>query len=180
MEPITSYIKHFNNFPAEYLREILHYDPETGVFTWRAGRGRVKDGAVAGSILPRREGKGGPTSLVGVRGRKYPAHRLAWVYMTGSWPPLEIDHIDTDSLNNRWDNLRLATTQQNGANRGPQKNNSSGFKGVCWNKANKAWRATTRYNGVKIQIGDFKTPEAAYAAYCAKFIELHGEFARVA
>jgi hypothetical protein len=89
-----------------------------------------------------------------------------------------VDHIDGDGLNNRRSNLRFATTAQNSANRGKQKNNTSGFKGVRWHKRDKRWRAVIGINGKTKQIGSFKTPEAAYDAYCAAARELHGVFAR--
>jgi len=178
-QPLTSCIKHVNHFSAEYLREILQYDPVSGVFTWKiGGRGGVRAGAIAGKIRPARPG-GGPTRAIGINGKVYQAHRLAWIYMTGEWPRLGVDHINTDSLDNKWNNLRLATTQQNGANRGLPQNNTSGFKGVHWNESNKAWKAQIKHNGVRIHLGYFTDPELAHAAYCAKARELFGEFARV-
>ena len=165
-----------NHLTLDLLREILHYDPETGVFTWKVRRGnRAIPGAQAGSKSTNK-----PKQRLSIRinGKSYFNHRLAWLYMTGEWPALEIDHIDTDSLNNRWNNLRLATTSQNQANRGPQKNNKSGFKGVYWHPSHAAWRAAVRFKGRKIILGEFRTPEDAHAAYCTKVAELYGEFAR--
>jgi hypothetical protein len=89
-----------------------------------------------------------------------------------------IDHIDGDGLNNRRANLRLCTTSQNGANRGKQSNNTSGFKGVSWHKASNRWRATINVNGKHKHIGNFETPEAAYKAYCEAAAYYFGEFAK--
>jgi hypothetical protein len=93
---------------------------------------------------------------------------------------METDHIDGDGLNNRRSNLRIATTSENQRNRGLSANNTSGFKGVSWQKRTKKWRAEIRSNGVYWWLGDFDTPEAAHAAYVAASERLHGEFGRVA
>ena len=115
-----------------YLRSIISYDPATGHLTWlvkRNSRGQVVNpGKFAGSY--------GLRSRVEVRidGKLYLAHRLAWFLVTGSWPESDIDHIDRDSSNNRWNNLRLATMTQNHGNRIYNKNNKLKVKGVCQTK----------------------------------------------
>lgn len=96
---------------AEKLRHILHYDPETGVFTWMVSpRRRTKVGDEAGN----RDYHG----YVNIthEGTRYRAHRLAWLYMTGEWPADLVDHKDQNRSNNRWLNLRPATKAQNGQN----------------------------------------------------------------
>ncbi len=93
---------------------------------------------------------------------------------------METDHINGDGLDNRRVNLRIATTSQNQANTGAPTTNTSGFKGVSRLKRDEKWRAQIRSNGVKMWLGDFDTPEAAYAAYVAASEKLHGEFGRVA
>lgn len=90
-----------------------------------------------------------------------------------------IDHIDGNSLNNRRSNLRLATRQENNRNRKKSKNNTSGYKGVCFDKYKKKWVATIGVDGKVIWLGRFKTPELAYEAYCEAAIKYHGEFARL-
>lgn len=148
---------------AEKLRALLNYDQETGVFTWR------KDSSVAGA--PRDE-RG--YIRIGVLGKRWHAHRLAFVWMTGSCPSY-VDHIDGNMGNNAWANLRAATKSQNGMNRGANKNNSTGFKGVYF-QAN-GYTAEVRKDGVKYYLGRFKSAvEAAKAAERARD-ELHGEFA---
>lgn len=106
------------------------------------------------------------------------AHQLAWLYVNGTWPPSQIDHIDGDGLNNKIENLRLANSAQNNSNR--SFNGAVGFKGVYWNKSGKAYRAQIQINGRRIYLGSFATPEEAHEAYVKAAKELHGEFARAA
>jgi hypothetical protein len=161
---------------ADELREIIDYDPESGEFTHRIGRkGRgTKAGAPAGRI-------GGDGYLrLGLRGRRYRANRLAWLYMTGEWPDRIIDHANGDPMDNRFSNLRLATSSQNGANGRKPSHNSSGFKGVNWHAKAGKWRAYIKDKGKPIHIGYFTSAEAAHAAYLEKAREIFGEFARAA
>ena len=90
----------------------------------------------------------------------------------------EVDHIDGDRLNNRRNNLRLATHAQNMANRKLQKNNKSNFRGVSFHKGSQKWRAEIQKEGTKTNLGYFNTPEEAYAAYLEASNRLFGEFAR--
>src|SRR5665213_3102737 len=97
------------------LKKLLHYDPLTGMFTWRITHGRHdrwKAGARAGNLH-----KSDRRWLIRIEGIRYKAHRLAWLYMTGRWPRDQIDHKDTDSSNNVFTNLREATNAQNQQNR---------------------------------------------------------------
>jgi hypothetical protein len=93
--------------------------------------------------------------------------------------PLKVDHIDGNKANNQRSNLRVCTHAQNLWNKPKSKKNTSGFKGVQKMKDCKNWRAIIRANGKTIHIGMFPTPEEAYAAYCKKAREIHGEFANV-
>lgn len=161
---------------AARLREVLDYNPKTGVFRWKVDRngGQFPAGSVAGGIdeLGYRRIK--------IDGKRYKAHRLAWLYMTGDWPPNDIDHKNRQPGDNRWKNLRSATESQNLANRPKPRNNSSGFKGVIWfgRGLSKPWLAQTNHHGRHIHIGMFATAEDAHKAYCRVFRKLHGEFAR--
>lgn len=101
-------------------------------------------------------------------------HRL----IAGTPKGLETDHINGDGLDNRRANLRHATTSQNQQNRGAQANNTSGFKGVSWSKADRKWRARINGGGKQSHLGMFDSAEAAYAAYCEAASSMHGEFAR--
>jgi HNH endonuclease len=156
---------------AERLRELLHYDPATGVFTWRVtNSNRAPAGHVAGS--PNKRGY----IAIGIAGKTYYAHRLAWLYMTGSWPEDDVDHRDLDKSNNRWSNLRPATRSQQIANTKARKTNRCGLKGVCERRGR--YMATITKNGEQYYIGDFPSPEMAAAAYEAKAKALFGEYAR--
>lgn len=88
---------------------------------------------------------------------------------------LHAEHENRDTLDNRDENLRVATRSQNQCNRGPQRNNTSGFKGVSRNHNN--WRADIRKDRELVYLGTFSTPQEAYAVYCAAAKQLHGEFA---
>jgi hypothetical protein len=106
------------------------------------------------------------------------AHRLAYLYMTGEWPPAGIDHRDTNRSNNRWNNLRAATQLQNSTNSSIRIDNTSGYKGVYWHIGARKWRAQIVSKGKIHLLGYFSTPQAAHRAYCEAAIRLHGEFAR--
>jgi len=84
--------------------------------------------------------------------------------MTGEWPEKQIDHIDGNPLNNKWDNLRDVTSQENGRNKRILKNNTSGFTGVCWDDVNKKWRAFIRVDRKTIHIGRFTNIQQAIDA----------------
>jgi hypothetical protein len=164
---------------AERLRQLLSYDSETGEFTRLVSAGsNAKVGSVAGSIRPHLGGY--KCYIIGVDGRKYQAHRLAWLYVHGSWPRDLIDHIDGNSLNNRISNLREATRSENSRNRGATVKNQSGFKGVSWEKHLKKWRAKINVHGKRKHLGLFDSAELAHAAYCEAATQIHGEFARFA
>ena len=104
----------------------LNYDPDTGVFVWKAAFGKAKIGAVAGT--PSAKGY----LVIGVQGRRFLAHRLAWMFVFGAMPNGQLDHIDGNPANNRIANLREATNSQNHGNRGPSRASTSGVKGVYW------------------------------------------------
>lgn len=159
---------------AKRLREVVSYDPETGHFTWLVSRPRARIGGRAGGLGP---GCGGYWCIT-IDRRRYVAHRLAWLYMTGAWPRTEmIDHINRDRSDNRFANLREATRGQNQVNSGKPSNNSSGFKGV--RRRYGRWFAQIKKSGKHYHLGYFSTPEEAHRAYCTAAIKLHGEFARL-
>lgn len=140
----------------EKLKQRLRYDPITGIFHHLTNTGRAKIGAEAGV----RHNKHGHLRIK-VDGKGYLAHRAAWLYMTGEWPPGRIDHKDKDPANNAWDNFRIATHAQNIGNSRMRKDNTSGFKGVSWSSERRKW--VTHCGGK--YIGVFETPEEASAAY---------------
>lgn len=165
---------------AEYVRSILDYDPETGIFRWRfrATHPPKWNGKWAGKIAGtlKIEKSGYKRTRIAIDKAIYSAHILAWVYVTGVWPELEIDHKDGDSLNNKFINLIQATRQQNSCNRGKPANNTSGYKGVSWHSKRRCWQAYIMLNFKHIYIGSFKTKEEAYKAYCERGRLLHGQF----
>ena len=123
------------------LKELLHYCPETGVFTWKIKRhNKVKIGDVAGSI----DSKG--YWSIGIDNKRYRVHRLAILYVNGCFPKHVTDHKDRNKLNNRYDNLRAISNQHNLHNSGNCINNSSGVKGVSWNKTCQKWVAQIKIN----------------------------------
>lgn len=153
---------------AERLREALHYDHETGVFTWRSRTSnRVKIGDIAGAI----DLNG--YRLIGVDGRLYKAHRLAWLYVYGRWPVKQIDHINGVCDDNRIENLREATDAENMQNQGIRANNRSGFPGVSWASQRGKWQATIQVNGKTRALGRFAAAEDVYAAYLKAKAEHH-------
>jgi hypothetical protein len=159
----------------ERLREVLHYDPDTGEWTWRktTRNGHRKPGDRAGWRNP----AGYLVMWIDRHQRK--GHRLAFLYMTGRWPRFGVDHRDGNPSNDRWQNLRDASQSQNCLNRKRNCNNTSGFKGVRWSKDRRKWVAYIRLHGRRYHLGYFDTPEAAHEAYKVKARELFGEYARL-
>ena len=163
-----------DHLSAGRLRELIHYDPETGKFirsykTKRNGLGTVT-GAKHGTTYARMK--------ITIGGRVYMAHRLAWLFVHGKWPHQDIDHIDGDACNNRIANLRLATDSQNLGNMKKPCTNKSGKKGVSWHAAGKKWQAHIKVDGVNKYLGLFDTVDAAHSAYCQEAVRSRGEFAR--
>jgi hypothetical protein len=104
-------------------------------------------------------------------------HRVIWKLHTGNEPGAHLDHIDGDKLNNRIENLREVSAEENARNKPKPKNNRSGFKGVCWEQG-RGWKAYITAGGRQIKIGRFKRLEDAVAARHAAAERLHGEFRR--
>jgi hypothetical protein len=150
------------------LKELLHYDPLTGVFTNACQRGtRGASGAVTGSV----DRKG--YVLIRVKSKSYFAHRLAWLYTHGVFLVADTDHIDRCPTNNRIANLRPATRSENCQNTKIHKDNTSGYKGVGWHKQQAKWQAQIMINGKRSRIGLFTNLADAAAAYAAAAVRLH-------
>lgn len=157
---------------AERLRELLHYDHLTGLWTRLVAvgyRGCHCPGPVPGYKNKDRR------IVLRIDGNLYLSHRLAWLYMTGEWPICLIDHKDGNPSNNCWDNLREATKSQNMWNSKPRRN-SCGYKGVY--RKNSTFRAKIMVNYKPIPLGIFKTAKEAADAYDAASKKYHGEFGR--
>jgi hypothetical protein len=160
---------------AARLKELLDYDPATGIFRWRKATSkfsRVTLGVIAGALSP------AGYRHIKIDGRVYQGHRLAWQYVYGEGPDGDLDHKDRNRDNNSIANLRLANDSQNQANSHHHVRNSSGFKGVCWNKKSCKWQSGIKRNGRSLHLGLFETAEEAHAVYMKKATELYGEFAR--
>lgn len=166
---------------AEELRSLVVYDPATGVFTWLPRAGHASWNTKYAGKPAGFDWRVGRLTYRSIRIYDWPflAHRLAWLYMTGEWPAHGIDHRDLDGLNNRWNNLRLATKTENGANTRATKRNRLGLKGVCAAAGSGGrFRASIGAGGKQKHLGTFDNPEDAHAAYAAAARELFGEFAR--
>lgn len=136
----------------KYLKEILHYDPDTGEFTWLISNSNVvKIGDVAGTIM---KGNGGKDYIyIGIDNKRYKAHRLAFLYMDGCFPEELTDHEDGNGLNNKWNNLSKATVSENCKNNRKRKDNTSGHTGVVWHKLTGKWQAQIRVNRKTKHLG---------------------------
>ncbi|KGJ13603.1 HNH endonuclease [Paracoccus sanguinis] len=154
------------------LKELLTYDPETGVFRRNIRSGRIAAGALAGSP----DNRGYLT--IRIDGKPYLAHRLAFLHMEGAFPPAQIDHINRDGRDNRWCNLRHATQSQNNANTKVRSDSRVGAKGV--KRSLGKFMARIRYAGKEHYLGTFDTIVEASAAYQRAANDLHGEYARYA
>lgn len=161
----------------DYLWSILDYNPETGLFRWKADPERPKEwhtkfvGKIAGS-------NSYGYILICINKKKYAAHRIAFYMMTGMQPP-EVDHEDLDRSNNRFKNLRAADEHKNQHNRPVSKNNTLGHKGISW-RPDGGYYYRVCLNYKIYRKNGFKTLEEAVAAYEIAVKKLHKEFARAA
>lgn len=159
---------------AEILKDIMTYDADAGTFTWTE-RGlnepranwwnSVFAGKSAGHIHT-----GGYTRIM-IDGLHHFAHRIAWKIMTGE-EPVQIDHINGDTGDNRFANLRDVSHQINSKNRKLYKNNTSGIPGVMFHERDKVWISKVGVDGVQVQLGSFDTKEEAIAAIIAAHVLL--------
>ena len=149
------------------LKRLFDYNPDTGEFTrlsakaWNAGNGSINKNGYR---------------VININNKVYYAHRLAWLYVYGSFPENQIDHINGDPSDNRIENLRDVDSNKNQQNiYGPQKNNTTGFRGVMYmgaKRRGKKYSAGIHHNGKKYYLGYFSTPEEASVAYETKRNEL--------
>ena len=138
------------------IKELLHYNPGTGQFIWANPLcTRVKRGDIAGCT-----GTNGYRTI-SVEGIRYPAHRLAWLYVYGKFPDSQIDHVNGVENDNRIANLRDVTCSENAQNTKMSKNNSSGINGIYWHKAFRRWMPRISVNGKRVYLGSYKSLELA-------------------
>lgn len=170
-DPVQSQIPPASKLTQERLREVLSYDLESGVFIWRkAASRRIPAGSIAGHLMPNGYWR------ITFDKTQHSAHRLAFLYMTGSWPPEEVDHIDGVKSNNRWANLRPATKSQNAINRRSRRPN--GMRGASFHKETGKYVSLIYVGRKQINLGYFDSAEQAHAAYLAASQKYHGDFAR--
>jgi hypothetical protein len=142
----------------ERLKELLHYDKETGIFTWlNSPRNNVSTGSVAGRI-----DKKGYVRIV-YQTKPYLAHWLAWFFVYNKWPDNELDHINGNPTDNRISNLRDVTRKQNMENKKIYKTNKSGYSGVTWHSRDKKWNVRIGHYGKRISLGYFDNLDEAIA-----------------
>jgi len=137
----------------EELKSLLKYDENTGVFTW------IKNNKIAGTVD--KKSKSRSYIKIGINGSCYKAHRIAWYYFYGKESTLQLDHKDHNGLNNKINNLREVTNQENLRNTNIFNTNTSGVLGVRLNKKSNKWNAQITVNGKNIWLGSFLTKEDA-------------------
>jgi len=140
------------------LKELLHYAPETGVFTWQINHPRAKQGSAAGA----KDNYG--YIVIRLDTVLYKAHRLAWLYTYGEWPDKGLDHINQIKNDNRIENLRLANQSMNMHNVSARCNSKSGISGVTWRADRKKWNARIKVGYKNFNLGLFEDISAAIAA----------------
>jgi hypothetical protein len=139
------------------LKELLFYCPISGDFVW------LKNGSIAGCAYE--NGYGNVYRRIGIDGKYYMAHRLAWLYVYGSLPVDDIDHIDHNGINNRIGNLRIATDEINQKNAKLHRKNKSGISGVCFVAKSGKWHASISAQKKQRHIGSFSD---FFEACCAR------------
>lgn len=161
----------FPALTAKRARELLKYDPGTGLLHWRIGRPGLRAGDLAGTLT-----KGGYIQIE-VDYRLYKAHRVIWLIVTGKWPKHQVDHRNGKRANNRWKNLREATPLQNSRNRRPGKANTSGRIGVSYLRKQRRWSAYIGVCNRTVKLGVFGTFNEAAKARDLAERRFFGEFA---
>lgn len=143
----------------EQLRSAFYYSPLLGQFFHRVERRGTPAWSRAGTS------NGNGYRKLNLAGGQFFEHRLVWLYVYGVWPEKVIDHINGIPDDNRLVNLRAVTQAENQLNRPLQRNNTSGYRGVCAFQGR--WKAQIKRNGRATHIGMFATPELAHAAFLA-------------
>lgn len=155
----------------ERAKQLLQYDPETGKLYWKESRGSV----AAGTELKASHSLGYVRARID--GELYYGHRLIFFMETGEWPD-EVDHMYGDTSDNRWDKIRPSTHKQNLTSTKLRKDNTSGYKGVSWNKNMKKYVAQAKVNGKQTYFGLYDTAEEASKVIIKVRNEFFGDFAR--
>lgn len=156
------------------LKQLLDYDPVVGTFTWRVSRKKCRIGDRAGNLQPNGYRR------INIDGVKYYEQRLAIFYLTGAWPPNDVDHAHRTPHLNGSAQLRSATTSQNIANAKRRKDNTAGYKGVSLHRVSGLYRARITCMGKEISLGYFSNAKLAHAAYAKAAKRIFGSFSRAA
>lgn len=154
------------------LSNILDYDANSGVFTWKTGRGRYNGikGKRAGSL--RKDGY----RQIKIEGKYHKEHRLAWYIVFGVMPKCEIDHINGNRADNSINNLREATKSENAHNRKVNDNSTTKIKGVSFHKLTGKYQATIMHKRISYYLGLYLTSADAENAVRTKREQLHGNY----
>jgi hypothetical protein len=165
-----------NQLNQQILKNLFDYREDGNLIRKKsiAGNGNSA-GAVVGSI-PKKITRSNRYVMTKIQGQHYCVHKLIYMWHTGVWPE-QIDHINTNSLDNRIENLRLATTSQNASNRKMFCSNTSGAKGVSWHKAQKKWFVYMNVNKKRKNIGYFDNLELAKLVAIEARDKYHGVYA---
>lgn len=164
-------IENDSTLTQERLKKVINYDSGTGEFIWLHNRIRTDlIGMPAGSI------NGDGYRTIRIDRVLYQAHRLAFLYMTGKFPPADVDHINRNRADNRWDNLREATRSQNCFNKAMISTNTSGVKGVYWHKRNKKWTVRVQIEKKFSYLGIYEDLELAELVANEARVKYYGDF----
>ena len=163
---------------AEYARSVLDYDPDTGQLRWKLRPLAPKrwNDRYAGNLV------GTPSThgylVFRLNERTHYAHRAIWLIVTGDWPSLKVDHRNGIQTDNRWKNLRLVDDVANSINQKVKASNTSGHKGVSWNKRDHLWEAYLSLRRKRYSLGRYHNIGDAIEARREAEVRLHGQFAR--
>lgn len=150
-----------NQLTQARLKELLSYDPSSGIFRRISGKAEV------GTVRNRRRS-------IGVDYKIYLSHRLAWLYVHGVWPKGDIDHIDGNPLNNAISNLRDVSRSVNMQNvKRPRKDSQTGLMGASLDKRTGRYMSYICLDGATKYLGTFNTAEEANSAYMAAKRQIH-------
>lgn len=151
----------------ERLQDLLRYDKDTGIFTWRNKKANKAGSKTTNGYIQ-----------ISVGGKRYAAHRLAWLYIYGYIPEQQLDHINRQRDCNKITNLRLATQSTNNINKPIQKNNTTGFRGVSYHITKKKYVARVGIDKRLVHLGYFETAQQAHDVYVKFLGETYGQFAQ--